>query len=31
MAVFTATQEEFLRLLDENAEFRQQVRQRILS
>lgn len=31
MAVSTATQEEFLRLLDENAEFRQQVRQRILS
>lgn len=31
MAVLTATQEEFLRLLDENAEFRQQVRQRILS
>ncbi|MDE0673060.1 MAG: hypothetical protein OXH72_15100 [Caldilineaceae bacterium] len=31
MAASTATQEEFLRLLDENAEFRQQVRQRILS
>lgn len=31
MAVSTAIQEEFLRLLDENAEFRQQVRQRILS
>lgn len=31
MAVNNATQEEFLRLLDENAEFRQQVRQRILS
>lgn len=31
MAVSTATQEEFLRLLDEDTEFRQQVRQRILS
>ena len=31
MAVSTAAQDEFLRLLDENPEFLQQVRQRILS
>ena len=31
MALSTATQEEFLRLLDQHEEFRQQVRQRILS